>query len=182
MVCWVVGHHILHPWPLSTSSPTSATVTITLSCHSPCGLPRGTFTVTWCHEDDWGRGLRLQRQRHWGWWSLAGGPCLHSLSLRKPRMKEHHCTHRHIPSTHTCRLADKYFGCTRGQITAIIESIRAWLEVLTCSNYWIKWNKRSVQLSLSGKWLDCFENLITFLKAIHHKLKSSYMNLRKENR
>lgn len=103
MVCWVVGHHILHPWPLSTSSPTSATVTITLSCHSPCGLPRGTFTVTWCHEDDWGRGLRLQRQRHWGWWSLAGGPCLHSLSLRKPRMKEHHCTHRHIPSTHTCR-------------------------------------------------------------------------------
>lgn len=50
-------------------------------------------------------------------------------------MKEHHCTHRHMPSTHTYTLTDKYFGCTRGQMVVVIELIRAGFEVITFSNY-----------------------------------------------
>lgn len=71
-------------------------MTQTFPCHSPCGFPRGTFTVTTCHEEDWGYRTRGSVGR----WSLAGGPCLRSLSLRKPRMKEHHCTRTHTVCTH----------------------------------------------------------------------------------
>lgn len=79
-----------------------------------------------------------------GTWPVA---CIYILPLWGNPGWKSSTAHRHIPSAHTCTPTDKYFGCTKGQITAVIESIRAWLEVLTFCNYWIKRNKSATQLS-----------------------------------
>lgn len=61
--------------------------------------------------------LRLQCRRRWGCSSLARGLCLHSLSLRKPRMKEHHCMCRRIPFTVHTRAQSQTCAASSGPCT-----------------------------------------------------------------
>lgn len=77
---------------------------------------------------------RLQCWQRWGRSSLARGLCLHSLSLRKPRMKEHHCMCRRIPFTvhtrarsQTCAASSSL--CTVDRITSEIKLISLHLHV-----------------------------------------------------
>lgn len=61
--------------------------------------------------------------------------------------------HGHIPSAHTCTLTDKMHQRPNNHCNLINKIMIGGFNFQQLLN---KWDKRSVQWSLSGKWLDCF--------------------------
>lgn len=135
---------------------TMTTIFLSLSCAGPLLWPSAT--------------RMSPRLQCWQRSSLARGLCLHSLSLRKPRMKEHHCMCRHIPFTVHTRAQSQ--TCAASSSLCTVDWIPPEIQAIS-SRWCVSLTNTSLRFSqVSGPVLDYIpESNLAEIKLFLHESK-----------